>query len=161
APYYPLNMQAVYSNGVPTSVRTFNAPTDYFRRAHETGLYLQDKWTPTNKLTLNIRLRYARSLSWLNNHQQVGLKGKATPLCQLQTIFVAGQCFPAVIAPTFNLPTPHFSMIYDLKGNGRTALKFSANQYPQQQVALADRVNPIGNTSDTRAWTVCAAGQTS
>ena len=159
APFYPLNMQAVYSNGVPTSVRTFNAPTDYFRRAHETGVYLQDKWTPISKLTLNLGVRYARSVSWLNDHQQFGLTVDATPICQVQTIFVSGQCFPAVIAPTLNVITPHFSMVYDVKGDGRTALKFSANQYPQQQVALADRVNPVGTTSDTRAWTVCAAGQ--
>jgi hypothetical protein len=159
APFYPLNMQAVFSNGVPTSVRTFNAPTDYFRRAHETGLYVQDKCTPISKLTLNLGVRYARSVSWLNDHQQFGLTVDATPICQVQTIFVSGQCFPAVIAPTLNVITPHFSMVYDVKGDGRTALKFSANQYPQQQVALADRVNPVGTTSDTRAWTVCAAGQ--
>jgi Carboxypeptidase regulatory-like domain len=161
APYYPLNMQAVYSNGVPTSVKTFNAPTDYFRRAHETGVYLQDKWTPISRLTLNLGVRFARSVSWLNDHQQFGLTVDATPICQVQTIFVAGQCFPAVIAPELNLVTPHFSLVYDLKGDGRTALKFSANQYQQQQVALADRVNPVGTTSDTRAWTVCAPGQTS
>jgi outer membrane receptor protein involved in Fe transport len=153
-------MQAVFSNGVPTSVHTYNAPTDYYRRAHETGLYLQDKWTPTSKLTLNLGVRYSRSLTWLNDHEGFGWTVDATPLCQVQTIFIAGQCFPPVIAPTLNLVSPHFAMVYDLKGNGRTALKFSANQYPQQQVALADRVNPIGNVSDTRAWTVCKPGQT-
>jgi hypothetical protein len=161
APYYPLNMQAVYTNGVPTSVHTYNAPDDYFRRAHETGAYIQDKWTPTNKLTVNLGLRYARSLNWLNDHQEFGWSVDATPLCQVQTIFIAGSCFPPVIAPALNLMSPRVSLIYDLKGNGRTALKFAANKYSQQQVPLADRVNPIGNVSDTRAWTVCAPGQAS
>jgi hypothetical protein len=160
APYYPLNMQAVYTNGVPTSVHTYNAPNDYFRRTHETGIYLQDKWTPINKLTLNLGLRYARSVSWLNNFQEFGWSVEATPLCQVQTVFIAGRCYPPVIAPTLNLVSPRFSLIYDLKGDGRTALKFAANQYSQQQVTLADRVNPIGNVFDTRAWTVCAPGQT-
>jgi hypothetical protein len=161
APVYPLNYQAVYTNGVPTSVHTYNAPSDYFRRAHETGVFIQDKWTPINKLTLNLGLRYGRSFSWINNYQQFGLTVDATPLCQVQTVFVAGQCFPPAVGPEFNLFSPHFSMVYDLRGDGRTALKFSANQYPQQQVSLVDRINPIGNTSDTRSWTVCAPGQTS
>jgi hypothetical protein len=64
--------------------------------------------------------------------------------------------------PNFHAPTPRFSTIYDVMGNGKTALKFSANRYNQPiNQTILSRVNPIGTTSDVRAWTVCAAGQTS
>ena len=45
-------------------------------------------------------------------------------------------------------------------GDGKTALKFSANRY-DQPITLQNvlRLNPLGATSDTRLWTVCAAGQ--
>ena len=44
-------------------------------------------------------------------------------------------------------------MIYDITGNGRTALKFSANRYKDRVTeTYLTRINPIGNASDTRTW---------
>ena len=48
-------------------------------------------------------------------------------------------------------------MVYDLTGDGRTALKFAANRYNQPiNISIIERLNPvaIGNavTSDQRTW---------
>jgi len=52
-------------------------------------------------------------------------------------------------------------LVYDLRGDGRTALKFAANRYNQPiNISIISRLNPVSTTSDQRAWTVCGAGQT-
>jgi hypothetical protein len=161
---YPAGFQEVLANGVPSAVHTYNSPTDYINRTHETGVFLQDKWTPMNRLTLNLGIRFDKVYGWINDSPGFGLTVNATPLCQVQTVFLAGQCYPAVKgAPDYNLLSPHFSAVYDLTGDGKRALKFSANRYIVPQINTAQNlVVPITfGGSDTRAWTVCKAGQTS
>ncbi|MBI3402488.1 MAG: TonB-dependent receptor [Acidobacteria bacterium] len=153
-------MRAVYRNGRPDSVNTYNVPiTSTSSRipvafepwARDHGLYVQDKWTPTPKLTLNLGLRFETTYGWL----------PAT--CRPDTTFVAGQCFPEIQgAPDFKAVVPRASAVYDVFGDGKTALKFSASRYDQPIVlSNVQRLNPLGITNDTRAWTVCAAGQKS
>ena len=153
---FPSGFRAVYRNGVPDSVNTYNTPTEYARKTHENAYYIQDKWRAAQKLTLNLGFRFETIYGWIN--------GKGEQLCQQATIFIAAQCFPAVEgAPDWKSPTPRFSAVYDLRGDGRTALKFSVNRYRGflQGGSYPDLVNPIKTANDTRAWTVCAAGQTS
>ncbi len=57
---------------------------------------------------------------------------------------------------------PRFSAIYDLMGDGRTAIKFAASRYDQPiNISINQRLNPVGTTSDSRPWTACTAGKTS
>ena len=114
------------------------------------NLYIQDKWTPTRKLTLNLGLRFSDDYGWM----------PAT--CLEQTIFVEARCFDEIQAmPDFFNIAPRFSAVYDVKGDGRTALKFGANRYNVPIVlSYIQRLNPTGIASDTRVWTVCTAGQT-
>src|SRR5439155_425529 len=144
-------MRAVYRSGVPDSVNTYNTPTDAIPENIQQGLYLQDKWTPARKLTLNLGLRLDTNVGW----QRAS--------CQPATQFIEKKCFDAIRnVPNWKVVNPRFSAIYDLAGNGKTAIKFAANRYiiPVGSGVL-DRINPISVASDTRAWTACAAGQTS
>jgi hypothetical protein len=154
-------MRAVYANGVPTQVNTYNVPitstsgkppVQFELWNRESAVYVQDKWTPFKKLVVNLGIRFEQFYGWV----------PAT--CQQPNIFLqSSQCYPEVPdAPDFNAPTPRFSMIYDLRGDGRTALKFAANRYNQPiNITIESRLNPIATTSDTRGWTVCGATQTS
>ena len=84
--------------------------------------------------------------------------GQQSAACQVETIFVAGRCFPDIKgAPDFKALVPRVSGVYDLFGDGRTALKFSASRY-DQPITLQNvlRLNPLGATNDTRVWTACA-----
>src|SRR5438094_1481145 len=57
---------------------------------------------------------------------------------------------------------PRVSAVYAVFGDGKTAVKVSASRYDQPiTLSNVQRVNPLGTASDTRPWTVCAAGQTS
>ena len=150
--HFPSGFLAVYRNGVPDSVDVFNTPTEYRAVNRDQALYIQDNWRPTPKLTLNMGLRFEKAYGELES-----------PLCQAKTIFIDAQCFDDIKgAPDWNSILPRFAVIYDLFGDGRTALKFSANQYriPQGN-SIAQRINPIDEAEDTRAWTACAPGQTS
>ena len=57
-------MRAVYRSGVPDSVNTYNTPTDAIPENIEQGVYLQDKWTPARKLTMNLGLRLDTDVGW-------------------------------------------------------------------------------------------------
>ena len=92
-------MRAVYRNGRPDSVNTYNVPITstltripvaYEPSYRDNGLYVQDKWTPMRKLTVNAGLRFETTYGW------------QPAACQVDTIFVAAQCFPEIKgAPDF------------------------------------------------------------
>ena len=149
--YSTSGMRAVYRNGVPDSVNTYNTPNSFNMKDREVGLYIQDKWRPTRKLTVNIGLRYERNYGWMD------------AVCQDETPFVQARCYDALKGfPDFQDVNPRFSAIYDVRGDGRTALKFSANRYVVPiGISVVNRVNPNQLTSDTRPWTACAAAQVS
>jgi hypothetical protein len=142
---YPAGLQAIYRNGVPDSVKTFNTPTGSSWYNTEQDLYVQDKWRIGRKLTANLGLRFEHDFERVNDG--------TSPLCQTETKYIAGQCFPAISGvPNLNFLAPRFSAIYDLFGDGTTALKFVANRYIMQQIGQSTLVNPIKLTSDTRSW---------
>jgi hypothetical protein len=64
--------------------------------------------------------------------------------------------------PGWTAFNPRFSAVYDLRGDGRTAVKFVANRYIHPVgTSVVSRVNPLRQVNDTRRWTACAPGQTS
>jgi hypothetical protein len=151
-------LRANFANGVPTSVNTYlvqltRSDTTYgadidelFRyRADEHGMFIQDRWTPIRKLVLNLGLRYETSSSF------------QPATCRPETQFAPGACFDKIVAPSFRDVSPRFNLVYDLMGDGRTALKFAANRYNQPiNISIIERLNPVavGNavTSDQRSW---------
>ena len=152
-------MRANFTNTVPVSVNTYNVPimddfsgpVQYEVWDRTNAFYVQDKWKPTKKLVVDVGLRFETDFAWL------------PPSCSATNVFVEARCFSEINGvPDFKTVAPRFSAVYDLRGDGRTALKFAANRYTRP-VALDNglRVNPAVVASDTRSWTVCAAGQTS
>ena len=161
-------MQANFANGVPVSVNTLLVPTtthpsdtltppdvpwsyEYFDNIH--GAYIQDKWSPLPRLVLNFGLRFETLQSWQD------------PSERQPNAFDSGASYPRIDAPSFNMDfSPRFNLVYDIKGDGKMAVKFSANRYNQPlSLLLLDRLNPQivstaipGTTalaiSDTRQW---------
>ena len=147
-------MRADYVNGLPNVVRTYNVAIYDVSQAYdveplftqgnrEQGYYIQDKWTPTRKLVINYGLRFESNYGWQD----------AT--CQPVTVFfTTGRCFDAIKgAPDLKNVLPRFAVVYDVTGDGRTALKFAANRYDQPiQMEFVGRLNPVGAVSDQRQW---------
>ena len=140
-------MRAVYRSGVPDSVNTYNTPARSIPENIQHGLYLQDRWRPGRKLTINAGVRLDTNYGWTR------------ALCQDATPFVEARCFDKMSGiPDWKVVNPRFSAVYDIAGDGRTALKFAANRYiiPVGSSVL-DRVNPIFLASDTRRWVAQSA----
>lgn len=151
-------LRANFANGVPASVNTYlvqitQSDTTYgadiaelFRyRANEHGLFIQDRWTPIQKLVVNLGLRYETNASY------------QPATCRPVTQFAPEECYGKVTAPSFKSFSPRLNLVYDLTGDGRTALKLSANRYNQPiNISIIERLNPVvvGNnpTSDQRTW---------
>ena len=135
-------MRAVYRNGVPDSVNTYNTPARSIPENIQQGLYIQDKWRPGRKLTINAGVRLDTNYGWTR------------ALCQDATPFIQARCFDKMSGiPDWKVVNPRFSAVYDIAGDGRTALKFAANRYviPVGSSVL-DRVNPVFLANDTRPW---------
>ena len=135
-------MRAVYRSGVPDSVNTYNTPARSIPENIQQGLYIQDKWRPNRKLTINGGLRLDTNHGWTR------------ALCQDATPFIAAQCYDKISGvPDWKSVSPRLSAVYDIAGDGRTALKFSANRYiiPVGS-SMLDRINPIFLASDSRTW---------
>jgi hypothetical protein len=152
-------MLANYANGLPTFVNTYtvpilstsgNIPVGWEVRTRETGTYLQDQWTPVKKLVINAGVRFATNRGW------------ELPACRAENIFVAAQCYPRVDnAPNWKSVVPRVSVVYDVTGDGKTALKFGANRYDQPSgINIVNRLNAVSAASDKRTWldqSLCAS----
>ena len=123
-------------------MQTFNTRVDTQNYTSEHAVYVQDRWRATRKMTINVGLRLERVAQWF------------PAMCQVQTIFISGQCFAEGSAPNWLDLAPRFGVIYDVYGDGRLALKFAANRYwPAIGTGLVGNVNPIRLVNDTRMWT--------
>lgn len=136
-----------FNNALPNQITMRAYPVEFVVDVdHQFGAFAQDRWT-IDRLTLNAGLR----LDWFKNS------------------FPAQSIGPALLAPTrnFTFPdteglnlkdfSPKLSAAYDLKGNGKTALKVSLNRNvePYTVGGIAGANNPIVRlaTTTTRSWT--------
>ena len=139
--HFPAGLVARYRNGVPDSVQTFNSPVTTQNYTREKSVYVQDRWRPSRKLTLNLGLRLERVTAWFPDQ------------CQEETVFIAAQCFEGGSIPSWLDLAPRFGLVYDLRGDGRTAIKVGANRYwPAIGTGLPGNINPIRLANDTRSW---------
>jgi hypothetical protein len=145
--------QANYADGQPVSVNTYTLPVGadldprdtigilFSYRAQEHGVYIQDKWAVSRKVVINLGLRFETNKSW------------QPPACAPKSDFYAGACYGEIRPPSFKNFVPRSSVVYDIRGNGRTLLKASANRYDAPLgLDPLGRLNPISAPSDTRQW---------
>jgi hypothetical protein len=143
--YSTSNVQEIFANGVPTQVKTYNTPTGSVYVNLNNAFFVQDKWRVTHRLTANLGVRMEHDFERVNDG--------TGPLCQPASIYIASQCFAAISGvPNWWYAAPRLGAIYDVSGDGRTALKFSANRYIQSTVGLTALINPIKLANDTRPW---------
>ena len=143
ATYKNADLEQNYQSGVPTSVYVYNTPT-YLNNSvdGQWGIYGQDTWT-LNRLTLNYGLRWSYFKSSVPK-EETG-KGRFTQ---------GARTFGPETFPIWKDVSPRFGVVYDVFGNAKTALKFSANKYQFQLTdTYTNGYNPIRLQSATLAWT--------
>jgi hypothetical protein len=143
-PTNPLSYR--FNRGVPNLITMNALPVDFEVNVdHQWGVYVQDRWT-VDQLTLNLGLRW----DWFKNSYPAQTVG------------------PVLLAPTRTFSydkteglslhdlNPKLSAAYDVFGNGRTALKASANRYVEQYTigGIAGQRNPVNRLANTttRSW---------
>jgi hypothetical protein len=134
-------------NGVPRSVTVWATPLELkeINKAN-VGIYAQDQWT-IRQLTVNAGLRYDYFNSYVPEHH-LG-PGPYVPTRDVT--------FPAVYnVPNWKDTSPRLGASYDLFGDGKTAIKFSAGRYLEAPLLISfTRVaNPASaiSTNATRTW---------
>jgi hypothetical protein len=135
-----------FLNGVPNQITLLATPFETTIDVdRELGVYVQDRWT-LRRLTLTLGLRYDHFADSFPE-QRAG----SAALAPARNI-----TFPAQDNVSWHDITPKSGAVYDLFGNGETALKVTLNKYLQGMLSgVAASPNPVNNlvNTTTRSWT--------
>ena len=135
-----------FNNGVPNQITLRADPVQLHNiQKYDLGFFAQDKWT-LDRMTLGLALRYDTLHSGFGD-QVVG-PGELVPTRNLE--------FPARDNLGYKDLTYRSALTYDLRGNGKTALKVTFNKYLLGQTlnGLGGSPNPINRlvNSTSRSW---------
>jgi len=141
------NLAYRVNNGIPNQLTENLPPYLTDTRVRMNALYVQDTWT-SGKLTLQGALRYDHAWSYYPAQQLGPSRFLPNPILYPETQGVIG----------YNDIDPRFGISYDLRGNGKTALKLNIGRYLEMAVAGNGNYSallPSGRvaTSVTRTWT--------
>ena len=112
------------------------------------GVYAQDQWT-IDRFTINAGVRFDYFRGSYPDHNTPALTWSPEP-----------RFFPGQTAAIWKDLQPRLGVVYDLRGDGRTALKASASRFGSRDaIALAGELNPAAsNTRQSRLWVDGATG---
>ena len=129
-------VQAQFSTYPLVSEETWD--TNYMRSF---GLYAQDQWT-LDRLSVNAGLRF--------DYFRGGYPDHTLP----ETTWGAATSFDGQDVAIWKDLSPRLGLVYDLRGDGKTALKVTANRYVDGiATTFAGGINPaLSNTTVSRTW---------
>jgi hypothetical protein len=135
--------QATGPHTVPDSVIVRNTPLSYGERLNrDVGIYAQDSWR-LNRLTLNYGIRW--------EHLNAMVLAGESPAGR----WAPERRFDAIEnVPNWKDWAPRFALVYDVFGDGQTAIKYSLNRYNQARTTgIASDYNPLRSlTSSALPW---------
>lgn len=137
-----------YTLGAVRNVRVYNTPiTSHPNLQANVGVYAQDQWA-VGKFTLNYGVRW----EYLSEGQDPvdRVAGRFAPAGHYDAI----NCSVIPGMTCWKSWSPRLGAAYDVFGNGKTAVKFSAGKYMTPDVSTFENLfNPIAVSTDTRTWT--------
>ena len=140
---YQLQFQTVNGVTTPLQIVTYNFPLYAAGKETALGLYAKDTWRVSNRLTLNLGVRFDRYHGYHNEESEGGGP------------FYAAATFPGQTDYTWNRAVPRIGAAYDLSGNGKTVIRGSYGIYNLDQLGQfdIDNYNPAAIISNTYKWT--------
>lgn len=140
-----LPLAYTFNNGTPTQITEFASPTTSIDQLNpDVAVYVQDQWR-LNRFTVDAGLRF----DWLRETA----KAASVPA----GLLVGARSYPQVNdVPNWKDVNPRLGIVWDVMGDGKTAIKAGINRYVQSNTAgiaqLFDQAAAAVN-STTRAWT--------
>ncbi len=136
------DLYAIFNGGAPLQVAVLNTPLQTGEYLDDNlGVYAQDSWH-FNKWTFNYGVRW----DYVKQH----VIGEPAQTGRFENVPAYGDIY----LPTWKDWSPRTSVVYDVFGNGKTALRFGVNKYMTGVTAgFAQLYNPTALTSQTLAWT--------
>jgi len=136
------DMYLLYTAGRATQVREFNSPSNALNRDNILGLFVQDNWNVTSRLTLNLGFRFDHNVGTLPAQSTTGGR------------FGIPRSIPETSPIKQNLPAWRTGVIYDPLGDGKTAVKASYSRYALQVgIDRVLNINPLQTDSQLCTWT--------
>jgi hypothetical protein len=131
------------NNGVPNQFTMYinNFQNDLWMR--NDGFFVQEGWT-TKRLTVQAALRFDHAWTWAPPQQEGPAQFLPQPLVYGRT----------PVVDSFWDSDPRASVVYDLFGNGKTALKATIGRYLEATVTGTSNVYALGNPTSRIAQTV-------
>lgn len=138
-----LNLFWRSSTNAATEVQFFNSPVDSRATVDITALFAQDTYN-VKRLTVNLGVRAERVEGYLPEQSSPASRWFPN----------ATRSFDAIHdIPNWKTVAPRLGLAYDLKGNGRTALRAAAGRYHYTiSTGTPNSVNPNFTFSETYAW---------
>ena len=132
-----------FRDGVPISLTVTNSPRNYWGNYRNMGFFAQDQWTteaPHRERRTPLRLPH-------RIHQRADERPRA--------VRAAHHVAEVEDIPSWKDISPRLGLVYDLFGNGKTALKATFNRYvTASTVVFSTQNNPLTfNSTATRQWT--------
>ena len=119
----------IVNNGVANSVRLVNNESGHKESGVNTGIYLQDSWT-FGRVTINPGVRYERyTMTIPAQSAAAGRWVGAREFTEQKNIV------------NWNTISPRFGMSWDVRGDGKTAVKVGLSRY--DRLAGANLVQPL------------------
>jgi hypothetical protein len=150
--FYRYRSQAGDANAFlrPDSVQVFDYPNNVNAGVNYNSWFVNDAVNVTKQLTVNAGLRFDRYSSWLPEQGNPG-----TGPFAVTNLYPENHDFPV-----YNAWSPRLSVIYDVSGGGRVALKASYGRYAASGSGVnassgpvANDVNPAATRTTTYLWT--------
>ena len=135
------DLYQIYNGGAPLQVTVLNTPlqTAEYLDAN-LGVYVQDSWR-LNRFTFNLGLRY--------DYARQRVMGEPAQTGR----FAQSVAYDDIYLPTWTSWSPRTSVVYDLSGVGKTAIKFGFNRYETAvTTGFAQIYNPTALTTANLTW---------